>query len=73
MRRGRGVTATWNWRFVLVDAFDFVLVEVLCVVGGVTVDSFEEHCPLVNPPEANEKFVQREPVNSSGRNARTRI
>ena len=43
--------------FVLVDALDCVLVEVLCWVGGVTVDSFELRlCQLVNPPEAKRNF-----------------
>ena len=28
-RRGRGVTAAWNWRFVLVDELGFVLIKVL--------------------------------------------
>ena len=55
--RGRGVAAAWNWRFALVGILDFqvVLVEVLCLVGGVTVDSFEERCQLV-PPETKRKF-----------------
>ena len=41
---GRSVTAAWNWRFELVDALGFVLVEVLSSVSGVTVNSVEEHC-----------------------------
>ena len=45
--RGRGVTAAWNKRIVLVDTLGFVLVEVLWV-GGVTVDRNEEHFKLVN-------------------------
>ena len=35
---GRGVTAAWNWRFVLTNALSFVIVEVLFLVGGVTVE-----------------------------------
>ena len=43
-RRGRSVTAARKWHFVLVDALGFVLIEVLVLVGGVTVNSVEEHC-----------------------------
>ena len=52
--RERGVIAAWNWRFqvVRVDVLWFVRVEVLFLVGGVTVDSVEELCLLVNPLEA---------------------
>ena len=54
--RRRGVTAAWNWRFVLVDALGFVLVEVIRLVRGVTVDSFEVRCQLVSTPEAKRKL-----------------
>ena len=52
--RERGVTGAWNRLFqvVRVDVLWFVLVEVLFLVGGVTVDSVEELCLLVNPLEA---------------------
>ena len=55
-RRGRGVTAAWNWRSALVDALGFVLVKVLCLVDGVTVGSFEDRFQLLNPPGAKRKF-----------------
>ena len=80
-RRGDGVggvIVAWegrhrglNWCLVLVDAFSFVLVAVLFLVGGVTVDSVEELCWLVNPPEAKleKNFERRESVESSSGHA----
>ena len=44
---GRGITAAWNWRFVLIDALCFVLVNVNFYVCGVTVVSVGEHSTLL--------------------------
>ena len=76
LRRGRGVTAAWHWRFVLIDALGLRLF----LVGSVTVDSVEEvrrniaslsDLVRVNSPEAKRNFSRTRTCGQCGGQWRT--